>query len=350
MLVQGLPAIRRLHRQAVSQNVPLYVLFELTHRCNHRCHHCYVSPQGDGELTLGQVCRVLDQLAEEGCLYLVLTGGEVFLRADLFDIMAYARKRDFAVRLFTNGTLITPEIADRLQGLGPLEVAISLHGARPETHDLVTGIPGSFQRAVAALGLLRERGLFTRIKCNLMAENIDEFDQIRALARDLGVQAQFDPKIMPRVDGSLGPTRHQCPEEPLVDIWAQDTKYTAEVQSWWASTEELLRRPLCLAGRDSLAITPQGIVKPCLMLPMPCGDLRQQPLREIWRGSPVLDQLRGMTFADLPLCHQCELAWYCTRCPALSLQEGQGLIGCPSLDRRLAQTRAKAVEKGVAHG
>ncbi len=346
MLETELAPIRRLHALAATRFIPLFVLFELTHRCNLRCHHCYVAGERGKELSLEEIDRILDELAAEGALNLVLTGGEIFLREDLLDIACHAKRKHFALFLFTNGTLISPSMANRLCQLGPAEVAISIYGSKPATHDGITGVPGSFRRSVAALKLLRQGGVYTVLKCSLMKENIGEYRAIRALAEELGARPQFDPRIMPRLDGGREPTEHQCDDQPLLKVWSESREYLEAIAQMGRPNEELFQRPLCLAGRDSVAISPQGIVTPCLMLRLPAGDLRNQSFAGIWHSSSVLAKLRGMTFADLPQCIACKLAWYCTRCSALSYQEGAGLTGCSQTDRRLAQIRARVAMKG----
>ena len=118
----------RLIRTASRAHVPLAVLFEVTHRCNLGCEHCYLTEGPVGrprptreELTLDEVRPVLDQLAEAGTLFLTLTGGEVFMRRDFLEILAHARSCGFSVTIFTTGTLLTPETASALADLHPLK-------------------------------------------------------------------------------------------------------------------------------------------------------------------------------------------------------------------------------------
>jgi MoaA/NifB/PqqE/SkfB family radical SAM enzyme len=115
----------------LENRVPLSGSIELDLRCNLRCLHCY----RDGEWPKGildteEVKSVLDQLAEAGTLWLLLTGGEIFLRPDFFEIYDHARKLGLLVTLFTNGTMITEKIADRLQKDPPDAVEISPMGSR----------------------------------------------------------------------------------------------------------------------------------------------------------------------------------------------------------------------------
>jgi len=97
-----------LEERALDRCVPLRAIVELTYRCNLRCVHCYtVGRAGERELGTEEVRGILDQLAGEGCLYLTFTGGEILLREDFFALAAYARRKRFALRLFTNGSFLT---------------------------------------------------------------------------------------------------------------------------------------------------------------------------------------------------------------------------------------------------
>src|SRR3972149_6784926 len=102
--------------RASRQYIPLGMLFEVTHRCNLGCVHCYLpeGPWGRPKssrvvLELPEIASIFDQLAESGCLSVTLSGGEVFMRRDFIEIVAAARERGFIVAVFTTGTLLNAE-------------------------------------------------------------------------------------------------------------------------------------------------------------------------------------------------------------------------------------------------
>src|SRR5512136_1927248 len=168
-----------LSAKAQAGNIPLHAMLELTNGCNLRCRHCYVGVQPRrGELRLDEFKAVLDQLAEAGSLFLTFSGGEPLTREDFFQIAAYARQKEFSFTLFSNGTLITPRVADRLRELCPERVEISLLGGKAATHDGITQVPGSFERALRGVRLLVERGIKVQLKTTWMRENIEEAGQI----------------------------------------------------------------------------------------------------------------------------------------------------------------------------
>src|SRR5947209_16063540 len=92
--------------RALQLGVPLNVHLDVTYRCNERCVHCYLDHDDHGEMTLAEIRTLLHQLAEAGVLFLTLSGGEVFMRMDFLEILAYARHLEFCVKLKTNGFMI----------------------------------------------------------------------------------------------------------------------------------------------------------------------------------------------------------------------------------------------------
>jgi MoaA/NifB/PqqE/SkfB family radical SAM enzyme len=162
------------------------VHWELTYRCNQRCSHCYLDvlpPNSDvpAELTTQECLGIVDQIADAGALNLTLSGGEILVRRDLFEIASHARARRLLLRLFTNGVGVTPLIADRIAELHPYAVEISLYSARPELHERITGLRRSWELTTRALRLLHERGVRTVMKTPLMHENVAEIDHLEAL-------------------------------------------------------------------------------------------------------------------------------------------------------------------------
>jgi len=128
--------------RSVAAGIPLSVHVDLTMRCNERCVHCYRVVETRPELTTGEVKTLLAELARAGTLYLTLSGGEIFLRRDLFELIAEAKRLRFDLRLKTNALLVTEARARQLRELGVRQVDVSIYSADPDVHDAVTQIPG----------------------------------------------------------------------------------------------------------------------------------------------------------------------------------------------------------------
>ena len=116
---------KRLRERVAGKRIPLSGSLELTFRCNLRCVHCYLDGQHtpspeQHELTTSEITDIIDQIVAEGCLWLLLTGGEPLVRPDWKEIYLYAKRKGLIITLFTNGTLLTPEDADFLAEWRPL--------------------------------------------------------------------------------------------------------------------------------------------------------------------------------------------------------------------------------------
>ncbi|HXG14998.1 MAG TPA: radical SAM protein [Calidithermus sp.] len=319
----------RLIRVASRAHVPLSVLFEVTHRCNLGCRHCYLTegPRGRPrptreELGLDEVRRLLDDLARAGTLFLTLSGGEVFLRRDFLAIVAHARSLGLSVTVFTTGTLLTPPTAAALAALHPLSVEVSIYSAAAEVHDRITGVPGSHARSLAALRLLREHGVVILLKSPLMTLNSGEYRGIVALAESLGAGYAFDPMLLPRRDGDPTPVRLSLDREGLRRYFADPVlarEFAQPVKCLPQKGEEL-----CGTGRRTCLISPYGDVFPCSVYPVPAGNVRERPFAEIWTDSPLLRELRARTVDDLKPGAAGAGAF---RCSALALIEDGDLLG-----------------------
>ena len=333
----------RLIHVASRAHVPLAVLFEVTHRCNLGCEHCYLTEGPVGrpkptreEMTLDEVCRALDQLAAAGTFFLTLTGGEVFMRRDFIPILAHARSLNFSVTIFTTGTLLTPEKADEVADLHPLSVEVSIYSARPEIHDRVTKIPGSHARSLRALRLLRDRGVIILIKSPLMSLNAGGYHAIVELAEELGAGYGFDPMLMPRRDGDLTPAS-LAPSRDDMRRFLADPVLAKEVHQPVRCLPQK-GEELCGTGRRTCMISPYGDVFPCGVHPVPAGNLRKQSFHEIWTGSPLLLGLRATTVDHLRNGAK-PLAGF--RCSALALIEDGDFLGPHRRGEALAELDAE---------
>ena len=192
-----------LSQKAAASRIPLSGTVEVTHRCPLRCAHCYNNlPMSDvgacsSEMSYADHCRILDQICEAGCLYLLYTGGEIFARKDFLDIYAYAKRKGLLITLFTNGTLINEEVADYLAEWRPFSIEITLYGRSEETYEKLTGIPGSHGRCLRGIRLLKERGLPLKLKTVAVSLNKHEVWEMKRFAHDLGLDrepgGQFPP-------------------------------------------------------------------------------------------------------------------------------------------------------------
>ena len=313
----------RLYKQVQAKRIPVNGSIELTFRCNLRCAHCYCNlPANDQdavkkELKTEGIFHIFDQIAEAGCLWLLITGGEPLLRQDFLEIYMYAKKKGFITTLFTNGTLITPEIADYLAEWPPHSVEITLYGATKETYERVTKISGSYERCKKGIGLLLEREIPLGLKTMVMTLNHDEVSHIKEYAEGLGVKFRFDPILNPRLDGNKTPCNFRLSPEEVIKLDLADEKRAKQ----WREYCEKFVRPfqsdslfICGAGISTFHIDPYGKMSPCEMTRFQDYDLPSGSFEEGWYESiPGLLMLKSM--GDYP-CGRCELISLCGQCPA----------------------------------
>jgi radical SAM protein with 4Fe4S-binding SPASM domain len=328
----GTEIFEALREQAVRKQIPLVAHIDLTYRCNLRCVHCYLT-EGKKQLECSteEIKDILEQIAEAGTLYLTLSGGEIFLRKDLPEIVRHARKLHFAVRLLTSGTLIDEGMIDEIAEWHPELVAFSVYDLDPGVHDAITKRKGSLSKTLKIISALKERGVPIKISSVLMQSNINGYRRLYSFAKEIGAQFQVDYRITPKTDGSQAPLRYHITDQQARQVLG-DPIFSKEYESDpdpLQGYSGVFNEIPCGAAHMSCYISPYGVVTPCIQVPMECGSLRERSFSEIWSGSPELKAFRAIRFSDIPKCANCKLFAYCRPCPGLNLVETGSLFTPP---------------------
>jgi AdoMet-dependent heme synthase len=333
----------RVRDRAVANRVPLAVHFDLTYRCTERCIHCYLDHDDHGEMTTVEVKDVLDQLAAAGTMFLTFSGGELLLRKDFFELLAYARQLQFDVKIKTNAILIGESDAVRIRDLGVRQVQISVYSHRPEVHDGITKVRGSLDRTVSAIRFLTACGLKVMVANVLMRQNASDYNGVRALARELGAEYTLDPTITPKMDGDTSTLALRLPAAQVLTLFKDRSLVGDDFCAPPALDDdpEALDAAPCSAGHIACYITPYGDVYPCVQFPLPSGNLRTQRFDNVWRHSPQLNEVRSIRIRDLATCPSCSFVSTCTRCPGLAYMEGN-MRGPSSADCEKSLIRSHA--------
>jgi AdoMet-dependent heme synthase len=314
-----------MNQRALNLGVPLSVHLDVTYRCNERCVHCYLDHDDHGEMTTEEIKDVLTQLSEAGVFFLTISGGEVLMRRDLFDILEFARSLLFNVKLKTNGVMIREREAKQIRELGVEQIQISVYSHRPDVHDAITKLPGSFRRTIEAVRFLHSQGLKVTIANVLMSGNLGDYGGVVALAKELGVAYSVDPTITPKIDGDRSILQLNVGGPGLREIF-HDPSLVGDVEKFCAPPpapdEDVMEGYPCSAGHTSCYISPYGDVYPCVAFPLPSGNVRTQKFLDIWRDSSQLNEVRSIRAKDLSTCSSCAHVGTCTRCPGLAYMEG----------------------------
>jgi radical SAM protein with 4Fe4S-binding SPASM domain len=337
-------AFQVLRERARRTLTPLSVHIDLTHRCNLNCVHCYIGPRGFDELGLPRLRELLDELAGMGTLFVTFSGGEIFLRSDLFPLLDYARLRRFSVKLITNATFVDRAVVDRLRDYPIYQVGVSVYSLDPAVHDGMTALPGSLAKTKAAVEMLARAGMTVMVKTLITRLNAASYPALRAWADSLGprVNWQYDLLVTPRNDGVFGPAGLNLdPRSKVAFLKAnrkdgQDQRKVEELENKRPKRDRSVTP--CYAGSTGAYIGPSGIVYPCVDWHVACGDLKTQSFSEVWRGSRGFASVRGLTIAKMAACAKCALIDACALCPGINLQETRD-AGKPS---KLVCGRARA--------
>lgn len=319
---------RSVHGHYSGQRAPLSVSIEVTRRCPLDCLHCYNNlamadqEARSRELNKEEHFRLLDDLADLGCLWLLYTGGEIFARKDFLEIYTYAKQKGFLITLFTNGTLITERVADYLQQCPPFAIEITLYGRTKETYEALTGIEGSYERCLRGVVLLRDRGLPLKLKTVPTTVNKHEVVAMKDFAeQELHLDFKFDSLINPRIDCSQSPLAVRLSPEEVVLLDLHWPKIAAEhreaaQRDWKLSSESVQSDTVysCGGGIDSFALDPYGHMSICVLSHQDTYDIRSGSVKEGWEL--FLRKVRARERKRISKCVKCRIRSLCSMCPA----------------------------------
>ncbi len=342
----------KVHDHAAEHRTIVNAQVEVTYGCNLRCVHCYTDCYNrpdllKREMRFEDVTRILDQLHDQGCLWVCFTGGEIFARKDFLEIYAYAKGKGFLITLFTNATLITERIADFLKDQLPFSIDISCHGATEETFEQVTQVKGSFQRFLQGVRLLVERGLPVKFKTKAMTVNAHELGQIKALVESFGAEFRLNSAIYPRLDGDLAPANYRLQPEQIVAIEQSMQAEDQEDGRCGAAGETGLGPPpddrlfRCGCGTTGVHIGAWGTLSTCTWVNEPRADLRVKSVAEA--VEEVFPEVRGAHYETDTPCRACEVYTLCERMPANAAAEAGDQEQPVEHFCRVAYTRAEAL-------
>lgn len=352
-----------LHQKHAGKRAPMQVSIEVTRRCPLECQHCYNNlPMGDlearnREMTKEEHFRALDELVEMGCFWLLYTGGEIFARKDFLEIYTYAKQKGFLITLFTNGTLINEKIADYLVEYPPFAIEITLYGRTRQTYEALTMIPGSYDRCLRGIRLLKERNLPLKLKTVATSINKHEVTEMRRFAEEeLGVEFKFDGLINPRIDCSQSPLAVRLTPEEVVALDMSEQRGVSDYQrlakrdqgdpSNLSLNEEVY---VCGGGMNSFAINAYGEIGICVISQQETFGSRGAGIKQAWEGSLLQQRERKRT--RMTKCVRCRIRPLCGMCPANGELENGDAESPVEFLCHVAHLRAVAIGVEVpAHG
>ena len=313
--------------------VPDHLNLELTHRCNLKCKHCYIDAgpnAGGNELPTDQLLKLLKMLASHGSRTIELTGGEPMIHPDFLQIVECCASNFEITTLATNGYFIDEEMASKLAlHRNRVLIQLSIDGME-KYHDDFRGVPGSWRRTLNALKLLVSKGIKPRVAMVLTRKNIDQLDEVATLVYGLGARSfTYSPAM------NIGRG-----EELDMDFLLDEQVRLGEIQ------DSLLERygdfiigqkePMkeekeltCGAGYRQWSIGPNGIVRPCLLMPdtrLSLGNLAERG-EELFKD-PIIERLKDLGAPRRALCYGCEHERYCRGCIVRGISQYEKTPDC----------------------
>ena len=330
---------------------PFMAFWETTRACQLSCQHCRAEAQPERnprELTTEEGFRLMDQIAAMGQPLFIVTGGDPMMRPDLYTLLEYGVKKNMRVSLAPSTTpLVTREALQRVKDVGVARVSFSIDGSKAETHDAFRRTPGSFKRCLEIMDLIGQVGLSLQMNTTVSKHNLNDLDALAALVTTFKPAMWSLFFLVPTGRGQrediLTPQQHEDVFNWLYDLSKKvpfDVKTTAamhfrrvliqrrraEAQTRGQATaseiklevagpgfnyDEVGRAPKGVNdGNGCLFVSHTGDVYPSGFLPLIGGNVREQPLADIYRNSQLFRDLRD-TSKLKGKCGRCEYNRIC---------------------------------------
>ena len=338
------------------KSTPRMMDIALTGRCNLKCEYCFYADEmvALGDLPTERWLAFFEELRELGVMEVTLTGGEVFTRSDLFEIIDGIIANRMRYTLLTNGTLITEKTLEQFN-VGKRKtrlntIQISIDGSTAEVHN--KSRPNSFERSLRGLKLLKEAEIPLTVRVTINRFNYQDLENTaRLLLEDVGLPWISTNAAMPMGAGCSNQGRialtaterleamhiieqllERYPNRILANAGPQaliqryaameEARATGDTHkvSWTMGTLSA-----CGCTFNKLSVLHDGNIVPCMMLPeLVLGQIGSADLYDIWHNHPILDEMRSrrsISMHDVPGCKGCEWASYCNGgCPGLAFE------------------------------
>lgn len=289
---------------------------ELTRKCNLKCMFCY-SASGTGlcnELTLSQILQIIDEANNLGVKTITLTGGEPTIHPHFLEIVEYIRSRNIIVQIFTNGTMITNELATKFME-NHIFPCVSIESIRPEIHDELVGVSGTYKKMFNGISNLINAGYTKELPLTINAVitkiNYPYLEELWSWAETNGIE----PFLL-----RLIPTGRSIENDGL-EVSPEDVKKLIEtiaVKKGYSPTVPYFGDGGCRKHYMSCYVNTQGFVQPCSGLNIKCGNVTQKSLSDIIHDSPIIKIMRNIDNELVGKCSECEERSKCYGCRAIA--------------------------------
>lgn len=311
-----------------NDRMPVEATFEISFRCNLNCVHCYcndpsLKKKGE-ELTFEEICRIIDEIADEGCFWILFTGGEPFIREDFPDLYLYAKKKGFICAIFTNATLMDKKKINLLKEYPPYEVSVSLYGITEKTYEGVTRVKGSFKKAMRGIRILHEHKIPLEIKTMVLNINKHEIKKMHEFAEGLGARFRYDPLIYSKLNRDKSPCNFRLNAAECTDLDMElnyiQSDWRKQCAAYSGISIDRERLYICGAGQNTFVINPYGKLQTCGLPGKYTYNLKKGTFKEGWYDFMPKVINRKRLNKDFK-CLDCDLRGFCAQCPNLAYLE-----------------------------
>ena len=347
--------VRYIHIKAAALKKPVSGTFELTSGCNFNCKMCYVHenrPDRSKELTTEEWLRIGREAADEGMLFVLLTGGEPLLRADFDEIYTALHQLGMLVTVNTNGSLIDEKKVALFTEHPPRRLNISLYGANEDTYEDLCG-KRAFTTVKDNIRTLVAAGVNVKINMSETKLNNKCTDDVFEFANSLNVPFQPGGYMFPpiRVANPAAEDCRMSPEEYARSDIRHLTRYksASELKEYSENALKKDRQPAdceegelipCRAGKCTFWLTWDGKMLPCGMMTSPEVDVKSLGFSEAWRQI-----VSASSEIRLPLkCASCSYRCVCSVCAAKCLCETGSFSETPDYICRAAKEKYRLFE------
>jgi radical SAM protein with 4Fe4S-binding SPASM domain len=295
-----------------------YLFLNVTNACNLSCPFCGAAAGSalKSELTLEELKELLKEAKALGIRDVLLGGGEPFLRPDFLEVLRICDSLEIRPSIETNGTLINDEIVEALKGLSSVEIAVSLDGSTAATHEQLRGQKGCFRATLKGIELLADSQIPFFIQTLLSRINYEEIPELMKFANSIYSSYRLLVRALPIGRGKSVRNKQLTAAQikGLLDFLFEETRkheYSVDIGVGPALIPpDLLNKNKICDLTASCGVTADGYVGICpLIADFPEfqeGNIREQPLREIWEEGDSFVKLRECTPDDLKgVCGKC---------------------------------------------
>ena len=332
----------RVFENIIKNSIDLCKLYsttiELCTTCNWRCKYCYLREHCNGGLSFEEIIDIFNQLRKLGVYDLALTGGEIFTRKDILDIIKDARKKGFSVNLMSNISLLDESIINQLDEMKITSISCSIFSLDDEIHDEFVGKHGELQKVKFNLNLLKKTNIKVIVKVMIMDFNYQEIERFKKYCLENNFDLKFDVRIFPRLNQDNSVCSYGLNIEKLAKLILKlDEQNGVEY-------EDKINQYICASTRNSIYIDASGNLKACGLIDRTLGNIHDFQICEIIENSNLLKYIRNHTWKDLKEnCQKCEKSKYCIRCPGICLLDNKNFRDKSENNCKLAEARWRAL-------